>query len=56
MKECVSIIVELFYVNEVDLAMFSTLGDEDLKSIGVTSYRARRLMLHAIGGEFRRIH
>ncbi|KAK4021086.1 protein bicaudal C homolog 1 [Daphnia magna] len=39
---------ELFLANEVDLAMFLTLGDEDLKSIGVTAYRPRRLMLHAI--------
>ena len=44
--------VELFLTNEVDLAMFTTLGDEDLKSIGVLSYRARRLMLNAIGGKF----
>lgn len=42
---------ELFLANEVDLAMFLTLGDEDLKSIGVTAYRPRRLMLHAIEGE-----
>ncbi|XP_057371261.1 protein bicaudal C homolog 1-like [Daphnia carinata] len=39
---------ELFLANEVDLAMFSTLADQDLKSIGVTAYRSRRLMLHAI--------
>lgn len=44
--------LELFLANEVDLAMFTTLGDDDLKSIGVISYRARRIMLHAISGEF----
>lgn len=42
---------ELFLANEVDLAMFTTLGDEDLKSIGVISYRARRAMLHSIDGK-----
>ncbi|XP_046644373.1 protein bicaudal C homolog 1-like [Daphnia pulicaria] len=39
---------ELFLANEVDLAMFTTLSDDDLKSIGVTAYRPRKLMLHAI--------
>lgn len=43
---------DLFLANEVDLAMFTTLKDHDLKSIGVTSYRARRLMLHSIEGKF----
>ncbi len=43
---------DLFLANEVDLAMFTTLKDQDLKSIGVTSYRARRLMLHSIEGKF----
>jgi hypothetical protein len=42
----------------VDLAMFTTLSDDDLKSIGVTAYRPRKLMLHAISGdlvEFKKI-
>lgn len=30
--------------------MFSTLEDNDLKSIGISSYPARKLMLQAIGG------
>ncbi|EFX75400.1 hypothetical protein DAPPUDRAFT_323314 [Daphnia pulex] len=42
---------ELFLANEVDLAMFTTLSDDDLKSIGVTAYRPRKLMLHAISGD-----
>lgn len=42
--------LDLFLVNEVDLSMFITLGDEDLKNIGVSSYLARRNMLQIISG------
>ncbi|XP_057380112.1 protein bicaudal C homolog 1-like [Daphnia carinata] len=38
----------LFVQNEVDLAMFSTLKDEDLISIGISSFGARKIMLNAI--------
>ncbi|XP_045028339.1 protein bicaudal C homolog 1 [Daphnia magna] len=38
----------LFVQNEVDLAMFSTLKDEDLISIGISSFGARKIMLNSI--------
>ena len=39
-------------MNEVDLAMFSTLNEGDLKMIGVPALHARKLMLQAINGSF----
>ena len=43
--------LELFLKNEVDMAMFTTLNDEDLISIGIASFGARKIMLNAIQGE-----
>nr|CAH0102887.1 unnamed protein product [Daphnia galeata] len=43
---------DLFLQNEVDLAMFTTLKDEDLISIGIRSFGARKILLNAIQ-EFR---
>ena len=40
-------------MNEVDLAMFSTLNEDDLKMIGVASFHSRKLMLQAIYSEYR---
>lgn len=37
--------------NEVDLAMFSTLNEQDLTSIGISAFGARKIMLNAIKGE-----
>jgi hypothetical protein len=42
---------DLFLRNEIDMAMFTTLKDEDLFSIGVTSFGARKILLNAIQGE-----
>ncbi|XP_046647006.1 protein bicaudal C homolog 1-B-like [Daphnia pulicaria] len=39
---------DLFVQNEVDLAMFTTLKDEDFISIGIRSFGARKIMLNAI--------
>ncbi|XP_046446042.1 protein bicaudal C homolog 1-like [Daphnia pulex] len=39
---------DLFLRNEIDMAMFTTLKDEDLISIGVTSFGARKILLNAI--------
>ena len=41
---------DLFLQNEVDLAMFTTLKDEDLISIGIHSFGARKILLNAIQG------
>jgi hypothetical protein len=41
---------DLFVQNEVDLAMFTTLKDEDFISIGIRSFGARKIMLNAIQG------
>lgn len=41
---------ELFLQNEVDLAMFTTLKDDDLISIGIRSFGARKILLNAIQG------
>lgn len=42
-------------MNEVDLAMFSTLNEDDLKMIGVTAFHSRKQMLQAISGSFNSI-
>jgi hypothetical protein len=42
---------DLFLVNDIDLVMFSTMTDQDLVSIGINSFGARKIMLHAIQGE-----
>jgi hypothetical protein len=42
---------DLFLRNEIDMAMFTTLKDEDLISIGVTSFGARKILLNAIQGK-----
>jgi len=39
---------DVMLMNEVDLAMFSTLNEDDLKMIGVASFHSRKLMLQAI--------
>ncbi|KAI9558095.1 hypothetical protein GHT06_014848 [Daphnia sinensis] len=39
---------DLFKQNEVDLAMFTTLKDEDLISIGIVSFGARKILLNVI--------
>ncbi|XP_046646996.1 protein bicaudal C homolog 1-like isoform X2 [Daphnia pulicaria] len=39
---------DLFIQNEIDLAMFTTLKDEDLLSIGIRSFGARKMMLNAV--------
>ncbi len=44
-------ILDLFLRNEIDMAMFTTLTDEDLISIGITSFGARKIMLNAIQGK-----
>ncbi len=46
----VCIFVDLFLSNEVDMAMFTTLTDQDLISIGISSFGARKIMLNAIQG------
>lgn len=43
-------LADLFLRNEVDMAMFTTLGNQDLLSIGVSSFGARKIMLNAIEG------
>jgi len=43
---------DVMLMNEVDLAMFSTLNEGDLKMIGVPALHARKLMLQAINGSF----
>ena len=42
--------LDLFLSNEVDMAMFTTLNSQDLISIGVASFGARKIMLNAIEG------
>ena len=42
--------LELFLSNEVDMAMFTTLNNQDLISIGIASFGARKIMLNAIEG------
>ncbi len=44
-------LIDLFVQNEVDLAMFTTLKDEDFISIGIRSFGARKIMLNAIEGK-----
>ncbi|KAK4018783.1 hypothetical protein OUZ56_000825 [Daphnia magna] len=39
---------DLFLQNEIDMAMFTTLNDDDLISLGITSFGARKIMLNAI--------
>ena len=46
------LILELFLSNEVDMAMFTTLNSQDLISIGIASFGARKIMLNAIEGTF----
>jgi hypothetical protein len=40
--------VDLFYQNEVDLAMFTTLNDNDLQSMGISAFGTRKILLNAI--------
>ena len=42
--------LELFLSNEVDMAMFTTLNSQDLISIGIASFGARKIILNAIEG------
>ncbi len=35
-------------LNEVDLAMFVTLGEEDLLTLGINAFGPRRALLNAI--------
>ena len=42
--------LELFLSNEVDMSMFTTLNSQDLISIGIASFGARKIMLNAIEG------
>ncbi|XP_057370442.1 protein bicaudal C homolog 1-like isoform X1 [Daphnia carinata] len=39
---------DLFFQNEIDMAMFTTMNDEDLISLGITSFGARKIMRNAI--------
>ncbi|XP_057379746.1 protein bicaudal C homolog 1-B-like [Daphnia carinata] len=39
---------DLFKQNEVDLAMFTTLKDDDLITIGIVSFGARKILLNVI--------
>ena len=48
---CVYLCLDLFVQNEVDLAMFTTLKEEDLISIGIRSFGARKIMMNAIQGK-----
>jgi len=41
---------DLFLENEIDLALFTTLTDENLLSIGVSAFGARKIMTSAIKG------
>ena len=43
--------IDLFFHNEIDMAMFTTLKEEDLISIGITSFGARKIMLNSIKGK-----
>lgn len=40
----------LFLENEIDLALFTTLTDENLLSIGVLAFGARKIMTNAMKG------
>ena len=40
----------LFLRNEVNFALFKTLNEEDLISMGIVWFGARRMMLNAIKG------
>lgn len=42
----------VFLRNEVNLTLFKTLNEEDLISLGISSFGARRIMLTAIKGLF----
>ena len=44
--------LDVMLVNEVDLAMFSTLNEDDLKMIGVSAFHSRKQMVQAINGSF----
>jgi hypothetical protein len=41
---------EIFLHNEVDLALFSTLIEKDLLSLGIKSFGARKIMINIIKG------
>ena len=43
-------LTDLFLENEIDLALFTTLTDENLLSIGVSAFGARKIMTSAIKG------
>lgn len=43
---------ELFKANEIDLSVFQTLTEADLREIGVTALGARRKMMLFISGKF----
>uniref|UniRef100_UPI00358E8B8B protein bicaudal C homolog 1-A-like n=1 Tax=Myxine glutinosa TaxID=7769 RepID=UPI00358E8B8B len=43
--------IEVFHQQEVDLHMFLTLSDQDLKELGVNTFGARRKMLLAISDQ-----
>jgi len=42
--------LDVFLANEIDLSMFSTLSEDDLKIIGVSSLHARKVMMNIIEG------
>lgn len=52
LKKILNDFLELLLHHEIDLDMFSTLNEEDLKMIGVVSLGARRKMLSIIQGSF----
>ena len=43
---------DIFLQNDVDLAMFTTLKEEDLASLGIRSYGARKILLNTIQGNY----
>ena len=47
----ITFLPDLFSVNDIDLEMFSTMTDQDLLSIGIKSFGARKIMLCAMKGE-----